>query len=102
MANRADRIVDPRLDIPLIDGYIYEDAAPKIPAPGDLFDGGDGIIVELPEPPPAQPAGLRPPSSINVVGFVTRTGADGRTVVDAIIDVQDVAGATGYDVREAS
>lgn len=98
MANNADRIVDPRFDLPtLIDGYKHgvADGISVSGAGGD--DTGvvdDPTVIVIP-----QPDVLPPPSNISIVEFITRTGADGKTVVDAIIDVEDVVGATEYEVR---
>jgi hypothetical protein len=42
---------------------------------------------------------LSPPDYANVVSQTVRVTADGKFVVDVILDVEDVPGAVQYDVR---
>lgn len=39
------------------------------------------------------------PAILGIVSQTVRAGADGRTVVDVVLSVEDVFGATKYDVR---
>lgn len=42
---------------------------------------------------------LATPSWMNVVSQTPRSSSDGRTVVDVVIEVEDVLGALTYEVR---
>jgi len=43
-------------------------------------------------------SGLRPPDYVTVISQVMRLTSDGRYVVDIILDVEDIPGATTYEV----
>lgn len=88
----VERTVDPRIQMPLVDGYEYD----------DRFSNVDSGLAGRNDAEPTFPPGsgeLQPPSSMRVVEYNYRTGPDGKTVADVIIDVADVPGAMEYDVR---
>lgn len=64
---------------------------------GGTIDPGEVIFEDGAEDPRTR--GLLAPQYITLVSQMSRTGPDGRQVVDVIIDVAEVAGATDYDVR---
>lgn len=84
---------DPRHELPPVIGVEYDSevtgALPSAPASEQ--------IITL---PPA--GGLRPPGSITVIESRVRQGPGGKDVVDLIIEVEDMPGATEYEVRVAS
>lgn len=88
----ADKQIDPRIYIPPVDGYKYPDTTGS-------ETPGNAEFADLIDIPVSMPAGLQPPSTITVVDQVFRKGADGRTVVDLIIEVPDMPGATEYEIR---
>lgn len=45
------------------------------------------------------PGTLQTPQTISVVSQTVRITADGTTVVDVVLAVEDIAGATNYEVR---
>lgn len=91
----ADKKIDPRLYIPLVEGYTYAD--PILDAqPTDA--SSDEIEVTL----PGVDDGLQPPTDIMVVDQIFRKGADGRIVVDLVLEVEDMSGAAEYEVRVAA
>lgn len=47
--------------------------------------------------PPNQ--SLRPPENIRILEQIVRQGVGGKDIVDLIIEVEDVPGATQYEVR---
>lgn len=60
----------------------------------------DAVIVsDTDTGPPVDPAMLATPNTLTVVSQTVRFTADGRSVVDLLIDVEDVQGAVSYDVR---
>lgn len=60
--------------------------------------GLPGTIEADPDKPIKLPV-LRPPTDIAVKSQRVRNNADGTSVVDVVLAVPDVEGATGYDVR---
>lgn len=42
---------------------------------------------------------LEPPGSFEILSQTVRTGPDGTQVIDIVIEVEDMPGATDYDVR---
>lgn len=44
---------------------------------------------------------LLPPEMVTVVSTSARQAPDGRTVIDVVIEVEDVPGITQYDIRVA-
>lgn len=89
----ADKKIDPRLYIPLVEGYSYDDPILEL----NSVEG-----VQVVEPPVEIDEGLQPPSSIYVVDQIYRKGADGRVVVDLVLEVEDMPGAQEYEVRVAA
>ena len=82
--------IDPRLYVPPIEGHAYEDKTRlDVPESG----GTDEVYIVENE------AGLQPPNSFTIVDSIYRKGADGKTVVDLIIEAEEVAGATEYEIR---
>lgn len=63
-------------------------------------DGESGTDpVEVVYDGPGDQTGLVPPNFVNVVSQTLRFSANGQQVVDVLIDVEDVPGATDYGVR---
>lgn len=90
----ADKKVDPRLYIPLVEGYSYDE-----PLQGDVGAGepaqDDYSDLDI-------SAGIQPPSSVMIVDQIFRKSPDGSTVVDLVLEVEDVPGAQEYEVRVAN
>jgi len=87
--------IDPRVYMPPVEGYEYqEDAlASEVEATTSdetLYLDGAGAI------------GLQPPENITIVEQIVRKASDGRSLVDLVIEVEDMPGATEYEVRTAS
>ena len=57
-------------------------------------DAGDGT-----DPVGSAPIVVAPPDAVTVVSQQVRQTADGKFVVDVILEVDDVPGAVNYDVR---
>lgn len=85
----ATKKIDPRVFVPLVSGYEHEERDFQVPT------GGQGDAYEG----PISTTGLQPPESVMVVDQVFRKGADGKTVVDLVLEVEDVPGASEYEVR---
>jgi hypothetical protein len=85
---------DPRLELPPVVGVEYD----------ENYIGTDAVGIPSDEPIVITPLpdGLLPPESITVLEQIIRQGAGGKEVVDLVIDVQDMAGATEYEVRVSS
>lgn len=92
----ADKKIDPRLYIPLVEGYDYDDPfLERESAEGGTSDGEEINLSEV-------NAGLQPPGSVMVVDQIFRKGADGKILVDLVLEVEDMPGATEYEVRLAT
>lgn len=89
----ATKKVDPRIFLPIVEGYEYQE---RTPVEGRESDAGPVEELELPISPGV---GLQPPETVQIVDQVFRKGKDGRVVVDIVLEVQDVVGATEYEVR---
>lgn len=88
----ATRRIDPRIFLPPVEGYEYRGGA-------GAEENDSSVELDL---PPSSAPGLQPPSQVYVVDQIFRKGPDGRTVVDLVIEVEPVAGATEYEVRVAA
>lgn len=64
-------------------------------ASGDSLDDGASYSDDVTDDPQA----LNTPTGLIIVSQTPRIGSDGRTVVDVVFDVSDVAGATDYEIR---
>ena len=42
---------------------------------------------------------LDPPGSMEIISQTVRTAPDGRQVIDVVIEVEDIAAATDYEIR---
>lgn len=84
---------DPRHELPPVIGAEYDSEVTGTLAPTSANEQ----IITL---PPA--GGLRPPGRITVIESRVRQGPGGKDIVDLIIDVEDMPGATEYEVRVAS
>lgn len=82
--------IDPRVYMPPVEGYEYEESS-RVPFT-------DATPSRL-EPPPGTGEGLQPPSNVTIVEQIFRKDAAGKTVVDLIIEVEDMPGATEYEIR---
>lgn len=81
--------IDPRLEKPPVAGLNYdEDEVGYIPIESE-------VTVTM---PPIS-GGLLPPDNITVISQKLRRGKGGKDVVDLVIEVDDVQGATEYEVR---
>lgn len=85
--------IDPRLYAPFVEGYEYEDTSTEFAE--EATPVNDTLV------PPMTSSGLQPPDSVQIVEQIFRKGADGKVLVDLVIEVEDVAGAENYEVRTA-
>lgn len=90
----ADKKVDPTLFVPLVDGYEYADDLDRRENTDDT--SVEDIYTSFNDD------GLQPPDSIRFVEQIYTKGSDGRTTVSLVIEVDDVVGATEYEVRRAA
>lgn len=95
-------LIDPRLDVPRgIAGIIYSDPDRDI----DFFqtDNADDLIQSddiIDGPIPSEPdTDLRAPSSFSVIEQKVRISPGGQTVVDVIIEIEDVEAIKDYETR---
>jgi hypothetical protein len=105
-------VIDPRFffvpdDVAGVRPATTEDLIPNDPE-NDYESGIDydaDLLIdeggELPVDPGTTdtPGTLQTPQTITVVSQTVRITSDGTTVVDVVLGVQDVAGATNYEVR---
>lgn len=84
----ANKKIDPRIYLPPIDHEYREEFTQAGDYDGLASDEAQTIT-----------AGLYPPENIFVVDQIARKGADGRTVVDLVLEVEDMPGASEYEVR---
>lgn len=113
MIPMADRKIDPHFDLPpnVLD-VSYEEAV--LPASTDADDDttgastnelvDDGTVVGVdPEPAPGDGGGevslLSPPTSMTVVDQITRTGTDGTTLADVVVEVDAAPGTAVFNIR---
>lgn len=87
----ADKKIDPRLYAPLVAGYKYQDKSGSTKEE----DSEELSYLDI----PVASSGLQPPDGVRVVEQIFRKGADGRTVADLVIEVDDMPGVTSYEVR---
>lgn len=85
--------IDPRLYAPFVEGYEYEDTSAEFVE--EATPPNETLV------PPMTGGGLQPPDSVQIVEQIFRKGADGKVLVDLVIEVEDVAGAENYEVRTA-
>lgn len=89
----ATKKVDPRIFLPIVEGYEYDDSGtPNVSAE-------ESAVEEIVIGPPRDGSLLQPPERVAVVDQISRKAADGRSVVDIVLEVEDVVGATEYEVR---
>jgi hypothetical protein len=105
MATEIWTELDPNLDLPpdlknvtftkpTNDEVISGEVGAEIDVQIETLDDDSSIINE------DEPAdNLDIPGSFSIVSQTIKTGADGRQVVDVVIDVEEVPGATNYNVR---
>lgn len=62
-------------------------------------DGGSDEIIDVTYDGPGSQTELSPPIFVTVVSQTLKTSANGQQTVDVLIEVEDVPGATDYDVR---
>ena len=48
---------------------------------------------------PTSTSALQPPSTVTIYSQTISVGPDGMALVDVILDIVDVPGATSYDIR---
>lgn len=84
----TNKTIDPRLEMPPVVELEYgDDEIDYIPQAGE---------VQITVPPLT---GLLPPNNITVISQRLRRNRGGKDVVDLIIEVEDMPGATEYEVR---
>lgn len=100
--------VDPRLSIPEVIGVTYDEYGnPKTPGSDgqatDPLDLGDAVLppIIIDEDTPPDGVVLAPPESVVLVQEIIRVNSDGKTVIDAVLEIGDVVGAVEYEHREA-
>lgn len=86
--------IDPKIYMPPVAGYEYKESFTD--------GGGEGSSAPHVELPNSTPEGLQPPQNVRVVEQVYRRDAAGKTVVDLIIEVEDMPGATEYEIRTSA
>lgn len=86
----ASKNLDPRLELPPIAGLEYDDKEIEYRIPHDPD-------ISFTMPPIS--VGLLPPSNVQIIEQRIRRGQGGKDVVDLIIEVEDMPGATEYEVR---
>jgi hypothetical protein len=101
-------VVDPRFFVPSdvlgIRPATTEDLIPDDPEEF-LEDGSDYDPDFSPDGeieitgPGSDATGLQTPQTVTIVSQTARITADGTTVVDVVISVENVMGATNYEVR---
>lgn len=101
--------IDIRLDLPPVKDYKYADPAGKEinesteeDADGLVFSLEDGAQVAIDYVDPSmleKREGLLPPYAMQVIEQNTRQTADGRTVVDVVVDVLGPPEAATYEAR---
>lgn len=89
----TNKEIDPRFYVPPVADFEYKDTS------GNTSEGAAAPTdLTIPVTPTT---GLQPPETVTVIEQITRKGADGRSVVDLVVEVQDMPGATEYEVRVA-
>lgn len=83
--------IDPQIYMPPVEGYEYKEDL----AYGGMESYGDGEL----DVPITTPEGLLPPQDVRIVEQIFRRDAAGKTVVDLIVEVEDMPGATEYEIR---
>lgn len=63
----------------------------------DNIGGGDLGEIEVVGPP--TPTEMAAPSWVRIKSHTVRTAADGTQTVDVTFEVEDIVGATSYDMR---
>lgn len=85
------------------DGVTYDDVIDADDVLVDGSDTDDGGIIDTPNVPTdddGEGAEVLPtPQWMNIIDQQVRISPDGRAVVDVVIELEDVTGATEYDVR---
>lgn len=81
---------DPRLALPPVIDAEYDDRDKE------RIQGYGSDMPEFLVPPNQS---LRPPENIRILEQIVRQGVGGKDIVDLIIEVEDVPGATQYEVR---
>ena len=99
MANKSLKIevnkVDPMFNIP--DGITELEYNEDTPSELVLTQDSDGNFVYAPNNPTPQ-YGVATPNIIGIVGQTKRTTKSGSQVVDVVIEVDDIPGAS-YEIR---
>jgi len=85
------------------DGVTYDDVVDADDVLVDGSDTDDGGISDTPSIPTdddGEGAEVLPtPQWMNIIDQQVRIAPDGKAVVDVVIELEDVTGATEYDVR---
>lgn len=68
------------------------------PEDDDYLLNSDDVDITFVAPTP-DPSDLMAPEGVEVVSQTARMNAEGRIVVDVVLDLGPPAGATGYDIR---
>lgn len=79
------------------DGITYDDV---IDVDDVIVTDDDGFDPDLPTESDGEGAEMLPtPQWMNIIDQQVRIAPDGRAVVDVTIELEDVSGATEYDIR---
>lgn len=81
---------DPRHELPPVIGAKYDEDIMPVPP----VDDSPPIVIIDPVT-----GRLLPPGKITIVEQIIRQGTGGKEVVDIVIEVEDMPGATEYEVR---
>lgn len=57
------------------------------------------VVGEIPDSVIANPTTIQAPNTMTVIDQVVRIAADGRFVVDVVIEVEDIPGVANFEVR---
>lgn len=82
------------------DGVTYDDV---VEADDVIVDGSDDSVVDTPNIPIDDDGegaeALPTPQWMTIIDQQVRIAPDGKAVVDVVIELEDVTGATEYDIR---
>lgn len=94
--------LDPRHALPPVKGVEYGNADYEV-QPEYRTLAGDLVPLGVLEGDPGSGngTGLRPPEGVVVISQSTRMSDSGQMVIDVVLDIMDMPGATEYEVRMA-
>ena len=100
MATSRSTSIDPTLFFipPDVIDFRSQTRDPNADEPTEYDPGLDDTDGEVDVPDDGSDD-LATPSWLNVVSQTARSSSDGRTVVDVVVEVEDILGALTYEVR---